>query len=95
MLQSLGRFGLAVFFVMSTVVSSEAALISIDEGNGGAGTLIHDGQGDVGTNNGGAKGDALLMSAFGLTNGSLTADLAAFSIPGRSPMETGSLTIST
>ena len=37
-----------------------------------SGTLVHDGQADVGSNNGGAKGDALLMSAFGLTNGNLT-----------------------
>lgn len=83
MLQSLRRFGLAVFVLLSAVVSSEAALINISESSGGgSGTLVNDGQVDVGSNNGGGSGDALLLSQLGITNGNLLGGLDALALTG-------------
>ena len=82
MSQSLNRLALAFLFLLSTVVTADAALIGISEQSTGGGTLVHDGTGDVSSSDGSATGDALLMSSFGITNGNLTADLGLFSITG-------------
>ncbi len=79
MLQSLRRFGLAVLFVPAIAVSSEAAIIIAEGPGGGAGTLVHDGQGDVGSVNGSGKGNAPLLGSF-VTDASLAADLLGFRI---------------
>ena len=82
MLQSLSRPTLAVLFLLSVVVTAEAGPIGISENSTGGGTLVHDGSGDVSSTDGSATGDALLLSSFGITNASLTADLGLFSITG-------------
>lgn len=82
MLQSLNRLTLASLFLLSTVVSADAALITISEQSTGGGTLVHDGTGDVSSSDGSAQGNALLMSSFGITNGNLANDLGLFSITG-------------
>lgn len=82
MLQSVSRVALASLFLLSTVVTADAALIGISEFSTGGGTLVHDGTGDVSSTDGSATGDALLLSSFGITNGNLAADLGLFSITG-------------
>jgi hypothetical protein len=82
-LQSLRRLGFVSVFLFSMVARADAALITIDEtAGGGAGTLVHDGTGDVSSTDGSADGNALLLSSFGITNGNLANDLASFSITG-------------
>jgi hypothetical protein len=80
--QSLNRLLLAVLFLLSTAVAVAAAPITISEFSTGGGTLVHDGTGDVSSSDGSAGGEALLMSSFGLTDGSLAADLALLRIQG-------------
>ena len=82
MLQSVNRIALASFFLLSAVATADAARISVDELSTGGGTLVHDGTGDVSSSDGSAKGDALLLSSFGITNGNLANDLALFSLTG-------------
>ena len=83
MLQSLNRLALASLFLLSTVVTADAAIIGISEqATSGGGTLVNDGSGDVSSSDGSASGDALAMSTFGITPGNLADDLAQFSITG-------------
>lgn len=82
MLQSVNRIALASFFVLSAAATADAARISVDELSTGGGTLVHDGTGDVSSSDGSAKGDSLLLSSFGITNGNLANDLGLFTLTG-------------
>jgi|RhiMethySRZTD1v2_1073278.scaffolds.fasta_scaffold431802_2 hypothetical protein len=71
------RFLLPVLLVCFTVQQAEAAFLRVSEGSDtGGGTIIFDGSADASSSNGSSSGSTTLMSAMGLTDATLSNDLA-------------------
>ena len=76
------RLGVVGLMVLSMWRPAEAARISVSDLAAGGGTIVNDGTQDVSSSDGSSHGNSDLMSALGLSNGDLAADLAALTISG-------------